>query len=150
MRPNFDELSRLVYTKQIIDETLRLYRPVWLFTRKALIDDRTGDFYAPAKADIFIALYFVHRHPEFWSNPDWVEPHRFTPDASVGRHKFAYLPFSMGQRCCVGEFFSIVEMHIHLAAITRRPRLRYGAGRPVALEPHLNLRSNHSPNTVAQ
>jgi cytochrome P450 len=67
--PNFDELLRLVYTKQIIDETLRLYRPVWLFTRKALIDDRTGDFYARAKADIFIALYFVHRHPEFWSNP---------------------------------------------------------------------------------
>jgi cytochrome P450 len=148
--PSFNELPRLVYTKQIIDETLRLYPPVSLFSRKALVDDRIGDFYVPAKADILIAPYFVHRHPEFRSDPDRFEPHRFAPDASVGRHKFAYLPFSIGQRRCLGEFFSIVEMQIHLAAIARRLRLRYVPERPVALEPYINLRSKHSLNMLAQ
>jgi cytochrome P450 len=100
-------------------------------------------------ADIFIAPYFVHRHLEFWSDPDRFEPHRFAPGASVGRHKFAYLPFSMGKRRCLGEFFSIVEMQIHLAAIARRLLLRYVAGRPVALQPYINLRSNHSLNMPA-
>lgn len=148
--PSFDDLPKLVYTKQIIDETLRLCPPVWLFSRRALNEDCIYGYCIASNSDIFIAPYFVHRHPGFWVKPEVFQPERFAPEASRGRHKFAYFPFSMGQRRCLGEFFSIVEMQIHLAAVARRLRLRYLPERPVELEPHINLRTKHSLNMIAE
>ncbi|MGH8501477.1 MAG: cytochrome P450 [Gammaproteobacteria bacterium] len=140
----FEDLSLLVYTKQIIDETLRLYPPVWLFSRKALAEDDMGGHYVAPGTDIFMAPYFVHRHPQFWDEPEAFKPERFSPEAGRQRHKFVYFPFSMGQRRCIGEFFALIEMQIHLRAVARRLRLRHVPGGPVELEPHINLRSRHN------
>jgi len=140
----FDNLQRLVFTKQIIDETLRLYPPVWLFSRKALAEDDIGGYYVAPGTDIFMAPYFVHRHPQFWDEPEVFRPERFAPDAGRQRHKYVYFPFSMGQRRCIGEFFAVVEMQIHLSAVAKRLRLRHVPDRPVELEPHINLRSRHN------
>jgi len=142
--PSFDDQPGLVFTKQIIDETLRLYPPVWLFSRKALAADNIGGHYVAPGTDIFMAPYFVHRHPQFWVAPEAFRPERFAPDAGPQRHKFVYFPFSMGQRRCIGEFFAVVEMQIHLSAVAKRLRLRHVPDRPVELEPHINLRSRHN------
>ncbi len=148
--PSFDDLTTLVYAKQIIDETLRLYPPVWLFSRRAITEDHIDGYYIAPGSDIFMAPCFVHRHPQFWEDPQAFRPERFEPHAIRQRHKFAYLPFSMGQRRCIGGLFAMVEMQIHLGAISKHLRLRYIPERPIELEPHVNLRTRHSLHMIVE
>jgi enediyne biosynthesis protein E7 len=148
--PTFNDLSNLNFTKQIVDETLRIYPPVWLFSRKAINEDHIGGYYVAPNTDIFMAPYFVHRHPQFWPEPEAFRPERFEPEAIRQRHKFAYFPFSMGQRRCIGEFFAMVEMQIHLGTVAKRLRLRHVPERPVELEPHINLRTKHNLYMIAE
>ena len=141
--PTLDDLPKLVYARQIIDETLRLYPAGWLLTRKALKDDLLGDYFVPAGTEIYISPYYIHRNPDLWEEPDRFNPDRFAPDHSQRRHPLAMLPFSTGPRNCIGEFFARVEMEIHLSAIARRLRLRYGERKPPELDIGVNLRSKH-------
>ncbi|MFK8078469.1 MAG: cytochrome P450 [Granulosicoccus sp.] len=146
--PQFGEIPQLRYTKQFIDETLRLYPPVWLFSRKAIDQDelKQGDGVVkiPAGADIFLCPYHLHRDPRFWDNPDQCLPDRFSDEQIKERNKDVYYPFSLGSRRCIGEFFSLVDMQLHLGLLARHFTLRHIPGEPVEIEPHINLRSRHS------
>jgi cytochrome P450 len=138
------EPERLPYTRQVIQETLRLYPPGWLLTRRAVGADTVGGYPLPAGADVFISPYLVHRHPEFWREPERFDPERFIPAVQAQRHRFAYLPFALGPRACIGEHFAMAEMLIHTALLAREIHLKYVAQQPIALESRVNLRTRHS------
>lgn len=146
--PGFEDLHALRYTRQIIDETLRLYPPVWLFSRKAVGEDRLpgeqGDTLVPAGTDIFLCPYLLHRDKQYWDDPESFLPERFSDEANRQRNRHVYYPFSLGSRRCIGEFFSIVDMQLHLGLLARHIRFKHVVGEPVAVEPHINLRSLHS------
>jgi cytochrome P450 len=139
----FGDLSRFLYTRQIIDETMRLYPAGWLVTRKALRDDRLGEYFVPAGTEIYVPPYFIQRHPDLWEEPDRFNPDRFRPDNSRHRHRLATIPFSAGPRNCIGEHFARIEMQIHLMTIARYLRLRYIPSKPIELEAGVNLRSKY-------
>jgi cytochrome P450 len=139
----FGDLSRFLYTRQIIDETMRLYPAGWLVTRKALRDDRLGEYFVPAGTEIYVPPYFIQRHPDLWEEPDRFNPDRFRPDNSRHRHRLATIPFSAGPRNCIGEHFARIEMQIHLMTIARYLRMRYIPSRPIELEAGVNLRSKY-------
>ena len=136
-----NDLPAFPYTRQIIEEAMRLYPAGWLVTRKALRDDRLGDFFVPAGTEIYIPLYFIQRHPELWAEPDRFDPDRFRPGGSTNRHRLATIPFSVGPRNCIGSIFARVEMQIHLLIIAKHLRLRYAESKPVQLDAGVNLRS---------
>lgn len=136
-----DDLSNFSYTQQIVDEGMRLYPAGWLVTRKALADDRLGDYFVPAGTEIYIAPYFIQRHPNLWEDPETFNPNRFRPDNSKQRHRLATIPFSSGPRNCIGALFARVEMQIHLMVIAKHLRLRYTITRPIELDAGVNLRS---------
>jgi cytochrome P450 len=140
---NFDDLSRFTFTRQVIDETLRLYPAVWLLTRRALNDDQLGDYFVPAGTEIYIPPYFIQRHPDLWEDPARFNPDRFGSDHSSDRHPLAMLAFSAGPRNCIGELLARVEMQIHVMTIARRLRLRLADGNPLELDAGVNLRSKH-------
>jgi len=145
----FDQLMELRYANQVLKETLRLYPPVWLFSRRALKDDLLGEFRIPAGAHLFIAPYFLHRRPELWPDPERFDPDRFDETRNPPVDRYAFVPFSAGARRCIGEYFSFVEMQMHLALLAPRYALRLapgdGAGpAPAELEPAVNLRTRHS------
>jgi cytochrome P450 len=142
--PTFDDLPKLTYTRQVIEETLRLYPPGWLLTRRAIADDRIGPYVVAANTDVFISPYIIHRHPQYWETAERFMPQRFTDESVAARHRYAYLPFAVGPRHCVGEFFAMVEMQLHLALMAQRFRLIYLPERPIELEPEVNLRTKHS------
>lgn len=147
--PGFDDLDQLSYTRQIIDEALRLYPPVWLFSRKAIDQDELpGDdgeaIRVPAGADIFLCPYRLHRDSRYWNRPDEFLPERFSDENIRQRNRHVYYPFSLGSRRCIGEFFSLVDMQLHLGFLARHIRLKHKPDKPVAIEPHINLRSRHS------
>ncbi len=141
--PKFEELDKLPYIKQIVDEALRYYPPVWMFTRKAIADDYLGDYFVPAGTDIFIAPYFLHRHPDYWSDPETFDPERFTETAIKNQDKNAYIPFSAGPRRCIGDFFATIEMQIHIGLMARSFHLEYIPDAPLELEPDVNLRTKN-------
>ena len=138
------ELERLPYTRQVIEETLRLYPPGWLLTRRAIGADTVGGYPLPAGADVFLSPYLVHRHPQFWHEPERFDPERFAPAVHAQRNRFAFLPFSLGQRACIGEHFAMVEMLLHTALLAREVHLEWVPQQPIELESRVNLRTRHS------
>ncbi|HHO58870.1 MAG TPA: cytochrome P450 [Thiotrichales bacterium] len=143
-RIDIDDVVKLNYTKQVINEALRLYPPVWLFTRKALQDDTVAGFHVPAGTDIFLSPFFTQRDPQLWEEPEAFKPERFRDDGRALKHKYAFLPFSAGSRRCIGEYFSYIEMQTHLAILMTRFKLQAVPDQQVELEPGINLRTRHS------
>jgi cytochrome P450 len=137
------DLPRFLYTRQVIDETMRLYPAGWLLTRKALRNDQLGEYFVPAGTEIYVSPYFIQRNPDLWEEPDRFNPERFHPDNAKRRHRLATVPFSAGPRNCVGEHFARMEMQLHLMTIARSLRLRYVSSRAVELEAEVNLRSRY-------
>jgi cytochrome P450 len=141
--PLLDELPKFAYTRQVIEEAMRLYPPGWLMTRKAIKEDRIGDYHVPVGTEIYISPYLIQRHPALWEAPERFDPERFSPEQSQHRHALAALPFSAGPRNCIGEFFARIEMQIHLMIIAPRLRLRYAGAEPPEMVAGVNLLSRH-------
>ncbi|SFP09389.1 Cytochrome P450 [Amycolatopsis arida] len=138
--PEHGDLRRLTYTTMVVQEAMRLYPPVWILPRQALAGDVVGGYAVPAGADVLVCPYTLHRHPEFWPDPDRFDPERFDPEATTDRPRYAYLPFGAGPRFCVGSHLGMMEAVFVLAMITRELRLTAVPGRPVVAEPMLSLR----------
>lgn len=147
---SFDELMGLDYTARVLKETLRLYPPVWLFSRRALKEDQLGEFRVPAGAHLFIAPYFLHRRPELWPDPEHFNPDRFDEACSPPVDRYAFVPFSAGARRCIGEYFSFVEMQMHLALLAPCYALRFQPGHGIELDPAVNLRTRQSIHLTIQ
>ncbi len=138
--PTVEHLADLTYTHMVIEETLRLYPPAWVFGRKAIAGDEIGGYSIPANSIIVLSPYMTHRHPAFWENPDVFDPERFTPERSAGRPHYAYFPFGGGPRICIGINFALMEMQLILATVAQRYTLRLVPGHLVEPEALLSLR----------
>jgi len=138
------DITLLTYTRQVIDETLRLYPPGWLLTRRSIASDDIGGYSIAPGTEVFISPYLVHRHPEFWVNPEQFDPDRFADSENNRRNRFCYLPFALGPRACIGEHFALTEMLLHVALLARHIHLSYLPRQPIELECQVNLRTRHS------
>jgi len=129
--PRYADLERLPYTRMVLNESLRLFPPAWTLGRRALGEDEIGGYYVAANTVIAICIYTLHRHPDFWENPEAFQPERFSPDNSAGRHRFAYVPFGAGPRQCIGNTFGLMEASLIIAGIARRYDLQLVPGTEV-------------------
>ena len=128
------------FTHQVLQESLRLYPPGWLITRRAIEADELGGYPIAPRTDVFISPYMLHRHPAFWSRPEEFQPARFADADANERHKFAYIPFAVGPRHCIGENIAMFEMLVHMRTMTRRFRLTRATNEPIEFEAQINLR----------
>lgn len=125
------DLGKLPYLKQVVQESMRLYPPVWGISRRAEEAVEFGDYLIPAGAYLTITFYALHRHPDFWPDPERFDPERFAPDKPHSRHSYAYLPFSAGPRACIGAGMAMLEIQLVLAQLLQHFRVRPVAGHPV-------------------
>ena len=139
----YDDLPKFVYTRQIIEEAMRLYPAVWFLNRKAQGDDWLGEFFVPSGTEIYLSNYYIQRHPILWKDPDQFDPDRFLPENTKDRHRLATLPFSAGPRNCIGSHLARIEMQIHLMTIARHLHLRYVSSEPIELDAGVNLRNKY-------
>jgi enediyne biosynthesis protein E7 len=138
--PCYEDLRGLRYTTMVIQEAMRLYPPVWGLTRRAIKADEVGGYQVPAGADVMICPYTLHRHPEFWPDPQRFDPQRFDPASVASAHRYAYIPFGAGPRVCVGSHLGMMEATLAAAMVARRFRLGLVPGREVRAEAMLSLR----------
>ncbi|MDJ0698967.1 MAG: cytochrome P450 [Woeseiaceae bacterium] len=135
-----DSVNAMQYTQQVLEETLRLYPPVWLFTRRACDDDELDDFDVPDGTDIYLSPYILHRTEHYWVDPDTFRPERFAPEVQAKKDR-PYFPFSLGPRRCLGEYFSFLEMKVHMGLLLPRFRMQRNSDEPPELELGINLRT---------
>ena len=134
-------LDRLVYTRQVLQESMRLYPPAPVVVRAATRDVRIGDALVRTGSPVYVPVYAVHRHEALWDAPDRFDPDRFTPDRVKSRHRYAYLPFGAGPRVCIGMSFAMLEAVAILAMLLPAMRLQLRPG----YEPELKLRITLRP-----
>jgi cytochrome P450 len=124
-------LERLVVTRAVIEETMRLYPPVPVTARQTIGPDQLEQQEVAAGTVVIIAPWVLHRHRLLWDEPDLFDPSRFLPGARESIGRFAYLPFGAGPRTCIGAAYAMQEVIIMLAAIVRRFRLELAPGHRV-------------------
>jgi cytochrome P450 len=118
--PTMADCERLVFTRAVIEETLRLRPPAWAVARNAVDDDVLMGHRVPRGAITVVASFLIHHHPDFWDEPLAFRPHRFV--GRKPRHEFDHIPFSRGPRMCIGAGFAMVETQIVLAMLLRHAR----------------------------
>jgi cytochrome P450 len=113
-------LERLVVTKAVVEEALRLYPPIAALSRAPERADEVGGFRVRPRMLIVIAPYILHRHRRLWERPDLFDPARFLGAAKAEIPRFAYLPFGAGPRTCIGSSFALQEATLVLATLVQR------------------------------
>lgn len=119
--PTLADLADLPWTKQVFQESMRLFPPAWSGARDCVAADTLGPGLPVEPGDrVLNIIWLTHRHPEFWSEPERFDPERFDPDEVAARHNFAYTPFSAGPRRCVGLHLANMEAQLVLASLLSR------------------------------
>ena len=140
--PVHEDLERLPYTRMVLEESMRLYPPVFtISSRQAQADDVIAGVKIPKGALVFVMPWILHRHRKLWDDPERFDPERFSPERSEQRHRYAYLPFSAGPRVCIGAGFAMMEGVLILATLAQRFRLRFLAGEPLEPRGLITLRA---------
>ena len=138
--PTAADLPSLGYTWRVIQESLRLYPPIWMYLRTAIEDDVIDGYQIKAGKNIYLSPYITHRHLDFWDNPEGFDPDRFAPEKTQGWHRFKYWPFGGGPRKCIGNNFAVVEMQLVVATVAQLYELVLVPGHQVVVQPGLSLR----------
>jgi len=110
------DIERLKFTRAVVDETMRLYPPAFLIARAASGPDTIAGMPVRKNDAILIAPWLLHRHEKLWRDPNAFIPQRFMPPAPAP-DRFAYMPFGVGARVCIGAHFALVEAVLALAKL---------------------------------
>jgi cytochrome P450 len=123
--------ERLVETRAVVDEAIRLYPPIAAISRVAMGPDELDGERVRRGTMIVIAPYVLHRHHRYWRDPDAFDPSRFLGKAKTEIDRFAYIPFGAGARTCIGSAFALQEATLILATIAKNFDLQLAPGKDV-------------------
>ncbi|XP_073957075.1 uncharacterized protein [Choristoneura fumiferana] len=128
-----EDLANLRYLECCIKESLRIYPPVHFISRRLSEDVTLSNYHVPAGVECHISIFDLHHREDLFPNPSVFDPDRFLPENCVGRHPYAYIPFSAGPRNCIGQKFAMLEMKLLMAEVLRKFELQ-PVTRPVDLK----------------
>ncbi|WP_182908199.1 cytochrome P450 [Microbispora sp. H13382] len=113
-------LADLPYTKQVVQELLRLFPVGWLFPRMVVEPEPLGGVLLKKGETIVVSPFITHRMEAFWERPEEFDPGRFSGRRSTGRHRYAYFPFGGGPHQCLGMHVFMLEAQLIIAGILSR------------------------------
>ncbi|HRY07887.1 MAG TPA: cytochrome P450, partial [Hyphomicrobiaceae bacterium] len=137
--PTVADYTALIYTRSVIQETMRLYPPVWGLIRVAAEDDVIGGKEIKAGDRIVLFGYSAHHNPRFWDEPEAFRPERWMDKSAKRQVKYSYIPFGAGKRSCIGGAMSQVENTLALALLLRRFRPEYVGPTPAGINATVTL-----------
>jgi cytochrome P450 len=129
--PTVADLPRLPFALQVVKETLRLYPPGWLLNRQALRPVTVGGWPLAKGQAVMIAVYTLHRRPDYFPDPTRFNPDRFVPENEQKLPRYAYLPFGAGPRICIGNHFAMMEAHLILVTLVQRMTFAWVPGQQI-------------------
>jgi cytochrome P450 len=142
--PVWSDVAKLSVTRAIVQESMRLYPAVHtLAFREAREDDTVCGMRIPGGSMVTIMPWIIHRQRTFWKNPDCFDPGRFSPEASAGRDRLAYLPFGFGPRTCIGAAFAMTEAVLIVATLAQRFRPRIAPEARIELQAGFTLHAKY-------
>lgn len=155
--PSLEDLPKLRYTRMVIDETLRLHPPFWFENRNVTEETELGGAVLPKGSLVVFSRYSLHRHPDFWQDPERFDPERHDPDHPENtRASHALIPFGGGPRICIGINFALMELVLAVAMTTQRWHLRvardtrHEMAARLTMEPKFGLRVSLEPRGVSR
>jgi len=137
--PTLEDVPRLSYTAQVLQESMRLYPPVYSLIREARAETTLGGWRVPLGAQVLLGVYHVHHHPRHHADPELFRPERFEPSAAAALHPGAYVPFGAGTRACIGKRFALLEATLLLAVLYQRLRFELLQSEPPARAADITL-----------
>lgn len=142
--PTLEDMRRLTYTNQIIKESMRLYPPVAIFGREVAKEGCTiGDYEVAQGTVITISQWVMHRHPQYFDNPEAFIPERWTEEFEKQLPRGVYIPFGDGPRVCIGKGFAQMEAVLLLATIAQRFEIDLEPNFEIVPQPSITLRPEH-------
>ena len=160
--PQLADVQQLTYTEAVLKEAMRMFPPVYAFSRRVLTDATIGGFDVPAGSAVIMSQWVIHRDRRWFEQPDRFLPDRWLSSSSLpsgegagtksneqnSRPDYAYFPFGGGPRVCIGNTFAMLEMVLVVAAIAPRFRFELIAPEKVRPWPSVTLRSNNGVPAV--
>lgn len=143
--PTYEDLQSLPYLSATIKETLRMHPSSFSLMRHALHDDEIDGTFISGGSGIVLSIAHIHRHPDFWINPDGFDPTRFLRNPLGQENKFAYIPFGAGRRNCIASAFATMEATLIIPMILKRFSLTLPPNSDV--QPFITSLLTNRPNT---
>ncbi len=141
--PTTADVPQLKFTEQIINETLRLYPSAYAFSRSAIADCEVAGFRIPRGTTMVMSPWVMQRDEQFFDEPLAFRPERWTPDFQKNLDQFAWFPFGVGPRVCIGKSFAMMESVLIVATIASRYRL--GLVPNQQIKPHASVTIRPAP-----
>ena len=148
--PAVDDLQKLVFTRMVFSESLRLYPPAWTVVRRAIEDYQVDGYVVPSGADIYMSEYVVHHDPRFFPDPFKFDPERWTQDQGSSLPQFAYFPFGGGPRRCVGESFAWMEGMMLIATIASKWKMHLVPGQTIVPKALITIRPKRGMKMIME
>lgn len=142
-----DDVKQMTYTKQVINESLRMYPPGHTLLRTAATATEVLGHPIPEGRIVAVNIWGIHHHPDVWSDPHTFDPDRFV---STDRHRYSHMPFGGGPRSCIAEDLAIEELVIAVATVLSTYELRSLVDTPtlavdITVRPGTELRCTLEP-----
>jgi cytochrome P450 len=138
-RPTMDHVQEFDYLEWVINESMRLYPPVFTIFRSPREPVELSGFEMPAGATLMVPQWGVHRSERYWDDPAEFDPERFSSERRVDRPRFAYFPFGGGPRHCIGKHLSLLEAKLIVATVASDYSLVFEGETPLELMPSLTM-----------
>lgn len=139
-----DDLPKLEYTEMILNETMRLYPPIWLIERRAINEDKIEQYFFPKNAIMIISPYTIQRHIRYWQEPNKFFPERFLPENSLNRPKNVFIPFGLGPRVCIGKQLALLIAKMIIPNVIKNFNIELANQRQIKPETLITLRPKTS------
>lgn len=136
-------LPKLVLTRAVVEETLRLYSPAFMTGRLANRSHEICGTEVPAGSFILLPYWMLHRSPRLWQQPAIFDPSRFLKEAQPDR--LTYLPFGVGRHVCIGAQLAMSEAILATARVVRQFAIELKSTRPVLPVGTISTRPDYSP-----
>jgi cytochrome P450 len=114
--PTAEDLQQLVYTKAVLNESMRFRPPVGIMMRRISKDTELDGYLLKQGRLVIFSIYNIHHHPDFWQQPEQFDPERFL---SSENRRFSFMPFGTGERICIGNHFALLESQLLLSMIVQ-------------------------------
>jgi len=144
-KANTDSLLSFIkhceYTKQVLEEAMRLYPPAYFIDRVNIEEDEFDGMTIPKASNLLFSVIEIHKHIDFWEDPETFNPDRFADNAGM-KHK-AYFPFGAGPRMCIGNNFAMYEMVLAVTEIIQQYKIKKKET-PIEIKPLITLKPQNA------